>query len=65
MVFKQTSILGSAQNDVGDLVDMLNLVASGKVKPKLEMYRMDEINRVFVRLAEGKVRHRAVLMHEA
>jgi 2-desacetyl-2-hydroxyethyl bacteriochlorophyllide A dehydrogenase len=65
MLFKQTSILGSAQNDVGDLVDMLNLVASGKVKPKLEMYRMDEINRVFVRLAEGKVRHRAVLMHEA
>jgi D-arabinose 1-dehydrogenase-like Zn-dependent alcohol dehydrogenase len=65
MLFKQTAILGSAQNDVADLIDILNLVAAGKVKPRLETYRMDEINSVFVRLAEGKVRHRAVLVHDA
>jgi D-arabinose 1-dehydrogenase-like Zn-dependent alcohol dehydrogenase len=65
MLFKQTAILGSAQNDVADLIDILNLVAAGKVKPRLETYRMDEINNVFVRLAEGKVRHRAVLVHDA
>jgi D-arabinose 1-dehydrogenase-like Zn-dependent alcohol dehydrogenase len=64
MLFKQTAILGSAQNDVSDLVDMLNLVAAGRVKPRLEIYRLDEINSVFVRLAEGKVRHRAVLVHD-
>jgi D-arabinose 1-dehydrogenase-like Zn-dependent alcohol dehydrogenase len=65
MLFKQTAILGSAQNDVSDLIDILNLVASGKVKPMLETYRLGEINDVFQRLAEGKVRHRAVLVHDA
>jgi D-arabinose 1-dehydrogenase-like Zn-dependent alcohol dehydrogenase len=43
----------------------LNLVAAGKVKPKLEIYKLDEINSVLVRLAEGRVRHRAVLVHDA
>jgi D-arabinose 1-dehydrogenase-like Zn-dependent alcohol dehydrogenase len=65
MLFKQTAILGSAHNDPGDLVDILNLAAAGKVKPKLEIYKLDEINSVFVRLAEGRVRHRAVLVHDA
>lgn len=61
MLFKQTSIIGSAHNDPADLIDMLQLVADGKVKPQLETYRMDEINRVLGRLVEGKVRHRAVV----
>ena len=62
MLFKQTSIIGSAHNDPADIIDILKLVADGKVKPKLETYSIDEINRVLVRLAEGKVRHRAVVM---
>jgi 2-desacetyl-2-hydroxyethyl bacteriochlorophyllide A dehydrogenase len=61
MLFKQTSIIGSAHNDPADLVDIVRLVAEGKVKPRLEMYLIDEINRVLVRLAEGKVRYRAVV----
>jgi len=65
MLFKQTAILGSAHNDTGDLVDMLNLVAAGKVKPKLEIYKFDEINSVLARLTEGRVRYRAVLVHDA
>jgi 2-desacetyl-2-hydroxyethyl bacteriochlorophyllide A dehydrogenase len=65
MLFKQTSILGSAQNDPVDLVDILQLVAAGKVKPVLEMYRMDEVNRVIQRLMDGKVRHRAVISQDA
>ena len=64
MLFKQTSIIGSAHNDPADLLEILNLVAAGKVKPRLEIYRMDEINRVLARLAEGKVRHRAVIAHD-
>jgi 2-desacetyl-2-hydroxyethyl bacteriochlorophyllide A dehydrogenase len=64
MLFKQTSIIGSAQNDPADLVDILKLVADGKVKPRLEIYPMEEINRVLVRLAEGKVRHRAVVTQD-
>jgi 2-desacetyl-2-hydroxyethyl bacteriochlorophyllide A dehydrogenase len=61
MLFKQTSIIGSAQNDPADLIDIVGLVAQGKVKPRLEIYTLDEINRVLVRLMEGKVRHRAVV----
>jgi D-arabinose 1-dehydrogenase-like Zn-dependent alcohol dehydrogenase len=63
MLFKQTSIIGSAHNDPADLVDVLGLAALGKVKPQLELYPLDEINCVLARLAEGKVRHRAVLTH--
>jgi D-arabinose 1-dehydrogenase-like Zn-dependent alcohol dehydrogenase len=40
-------------------------VAAGKVKPKLEIYKLDEINSVLARLTEGRVRHRAVLVHDA
>jgi D-arabinose 1-dehydrogenase-like Zn-dependent alcohol dehydrogenase len=61
MLFKQTSIIGSAQNDPADLIDILRLVASGKVRPQIETYRMEDVNRVLVRLAEGKVRQRAVI----
>jgi D-arabinose 1-dehydrogenase-like Zn-dependent alcohol dehydrogenase len=63
MLFKQTSIIGSAHNNPADLIDILELVARGKVKPQLEIYPLDEINRVLARLTEGKVRHRAVLTH--
>jgi D-arabinose 1-dehydrogenase-like Zn-dependent alcohol dehydrogenase len=61
MLFKQTMIIGSAQNDPADLVEILDLTARGKVKPQLEIYRLDEINRVLARLSDGKVRHRAVV----
>ncbi len=63
MLFKQTAILGSAHNDSADLIDMLQLAAAGKVKPVLEIYRLDEINKILERLASGKVRHRAVISH--
>ena len=61
MLFKQTSIIGSAHNDPADLLDILKFVADGKVRPQIETYPMEDINRVLVRLAEGKVRYRAVV----
>jgi D-arabinose 1-dehydrogenase-like Zn-dependent alcohol dehydrogenase len=61
MLFKQTSIIGSAHNNPADLVDILALAAVGKVKPQLEIYPLDDINRVLARLADSKVRHRAVV----
>jgi D-arabinose 1-dehydrogenase-like Zn-dependent alcohol dehydrogenase len=39
MLFKQTSVIGSAHNDPADFVDILKLAAEGKVKPALETYR--------------------------
>lgn len=64
-LFKQISIIGSAHNDKSDLVDVVNLAAVGKVKPTLETYPIDELNNVLTRLADGKVRHRAVVMQDA
>lgn len=61
MLFKQTSIIGSAHNDPADLVEILNLVAAARVKPRLEIYGREDTNRVLARLAEGRVRHRAVI----
>lgn len=64
ILLKQLTVRGSTQNNRADLVEILNLAAAGKVKPKLEIYKLDEINDVFQRLSAGKVRYRAVLMHE-
>ncbi len=33
MLFKQTSIIGSAHNDPADLIDVLRLASAGKVSP--------------------------------
>jgi len=60
----QIKIIGSIQNHRADLVEILELVAAGKVTPKLEIYSLKEINTALTRLAEGKVRYRAVMMHE-
>jgi D-arabinose 1-dehydrogenase-like Zn-dependent alcohol dehydrogenase len=65
MLFKQTSIIGSAHNNRADLIDVLQLAATGRVKPQLEIYKLDEINRVLTRLVDGKVRHRAVVSQDA
>jgi alcohol dehydrogenase len=64
-LFKQISVIGSAHNDRADLVDVLKLAAEGQVKPILETYPIEKLNYVLTRLAEGKVRHRAVVMHAA
>ncbi len=60
----QIKIIGSIQNHRAELVEILDLVAAGKVTPKLEIYSLKEINTALTRLAEGKVRYRAVMMHE-
>ncbi len=62
MLFKQTSIIGSAHNDAADIVDVLQLAAERKVKLWLETYPIEDLNRVLARLKEGKVRHRAVVV---
>jgi alcohol dehydrogenase len=55
-------ILGSSQNDPAHLYEALQLVASGKVKVVTETYRLDDIARAYDRVAEGKVRYRAVVV---
>jgi D-arabinose 1-dehydrogenase-like Zn-dependent alcohol dehydrogenase len=60
----QITIRGSQQCGREDMVEILELAAAGKVKPMLETYPVDDVNAVMQRLTEGKVRYRAVLMHE-
>jgi D-arabinose 1-dehydrogenase-like Zn-dependent alcohol dehydrogenase len=44
------------------LYEALDYVAKGKVKVIAETYKLDEISRVYERVAEGKVRFRAVIV---
>lgn len=55
------AVRGASQGARADLVDVLELAAKGKVKPLLEVYRFDEVQTALERLAEGKVRFRAVV----
>jgi D-arabinose 1-dehydrogenase-like Zn-dependent alcohol dehydrogenase len=57
---RQFAIKGSTMNERADLVEVLDLLAAGRIHPVLEVYRLDEVNTVFERLDRGAVRYRAV-----
>ncbi|HZS41831.1 MAG TPA: alcohol dehydrogenase catalytic domain-containing protein [Polyangia bacterium] len=59
----QRQLRGSSQDERRDLYEALQLTASGKVKPVIESYPLEQANAVRDRLAAGKVRYRAVLLH--
>ena len=63
LLTNQISVVGSMQNDRRDLADVLELAAAGKVRARVEAYPLYLVNLAMNRLAEGKVRHRAVLVH--
>ena len=63
LLLGQRQLRGSSQDERGDLIEALELVAAGKVKPILETYPITKVNEVRERLAQGKVRYRAVLSH--
>ena len=54
-------IVGSQQNGREYLYEPLDYVAKGKVKVMAETYRLADVNRAYDRVAEGKVRFRAVI----
>jgi D-arabinose 1-dehydrogenase-like Zn-dependent alcohol dehydrogenase len=64
LLFSQLVIKGSTQNERSDLVEVLQLAAKGKIKPKLEICSLNELNDVYQRLSGGEVRYRAVVVHE-
>ena len=63
MTLGQRQLRGSSQDERSDLIEALELVASGKVKPMIEIYPLAQMNEVRARLAAGKVRYRAALTH--
>jgi D-arabinose 1-dehydrogenase-like Zn-dependent alcohol dehydrogenase len=60
LMIGQRQLRGSSQDERRDLVEALELVAAGKVKPMIEVYPLDKVNEVRTRLEAGQVRYRAV-----
>jgi len=63
LITKRIRILGSQQNGREYLYEALDLAARGKVKVVTETYPLDQADAAYVRVSEGKVRFRAVLVH--
>ena len=61
LIMRRIRILGSQQNDREYLYEALDYVAKGKVKALTETYKLEEIGLAYDRVAEGKVRFRAVI----
>jgi len=64
IMFVRGRIIGSSQNSVEHLYEALDYAAKGKVKVISEIYRLNEIDRAYDRVAEGKVRFRAVITNQ-
>jgi D-arabinose 1-dehydrogenase-like Zn-dependent alcohol dehydrogenase len=60
MMLSRVRILGSSQNGPEYLYEALDFVAKKKVKVVTETYKLDDIAKAYDRVAEGKVRFRAV-----
>jgi hypothetical protein len=61
LIARRLRILGSQQNDREYLYEALQIAASGKVKVMTEIYPLDEVTKAYDRVADGKVRFRAVI----
>jgi alcohol dehydrogenase len=61
MITKRLRILGSTQNGREYLYEALDYAARGKVKVVTEAYPLSEIGRAYERVAQGRVRFRAVI----
>jgi alcohol dehydrogenase len=61
LIARRIRIVGSQQNDREYLYEALQIAASGKVKVMTEIYSLDQIAKAYERVAEGKVRFRAVI----
>jgi alcohol dehydrogenase len=61
LIARRIRIIGSQQNDREYLYEALQIAASGKVKVKTEIYTLDRITDAYERVANGKVRFRAVI----
>ncbi len=61
LIMKRIRVIGSQQNHREHLYEALAHAASGKVKTIAETYKLDDINKAYERVVEGKVRFRAVI----
>jgi len=62
---RRIKIVGSQQNGREYLYEALDYAAKGKVKVMAETYPLAEVNKAYDRVAESKVRFRAVIVNRA
>jgi alcohol dehydrogenase len=61
LIMKRLKIIGSQQNSREHLYEALEYAGKGKVKIITETYPLNDINKAYERVVEGKVRFRAVI----
>lgn len=61
MMLGRVRIMGSSQNGPEYLYEALDYAAKGRVKVVAETYKLNEIGNAYDRVADGKVRFRAVI----
>lgn len=61
LILAQASVVGGMPTERAHLMDALELVASGAVRPWVERYPLGLAERAFARVRDGRVRFRAVL----
>ena len=61
LMFRHVAVIGSSQNGPEYLYEALDYAAKGKVKVVAETYKLDDIGQAYDRVADGKVRFRAVI----
>ena len=61
LISRRIQVIGSTQNGTEYLYEALDYVAKGKVKVIAETYKLADAQKAYERVAEGKVRFRAVL----
>jgi alcohol dehydrogenase len=62
LIMKRIRILGSQQNDRAYLYEALDYAAKGKVRVMAETFPLDKISEAYDKVANGKVRFRAVIL---
>ena len=61
LIVKTIRVIGSSQNGSQYLYEALDYVAKGKVKPIIETFPLDRVTEAYDKVADGKVRFRAVI----
>jgi 2-desacetyl-2-hydroxyethyl bacteriochlorophyllide A dehydrogenase len=64
LIMRRIQVIGSQQNGREYLYEALDYVAKGKVKVIGETYTLGEVHQAFERVADGKVRFRAVVVNQ-
>lgn len=61
LLFTEQRIIGSLIGSRIDFIELMQLASQNNIRPMIETYALDDVNKAHDRLREGKVRYRGVL----